>query len=221
MLLLIDNYDSFTYNLYQYLCELGAEVEVFRNDKIDARGHRPDGAGAHRHLARARARRKRPASASTTIKRFAGKVPILGVCLGHQCIGEAFGGVVDGRGRDQARQDVAGDARRQGRLRGPAAALRGGALPLAGHRAGDRCRTCWRSRRASESGIIMGVRHKELRIEGVQFHPESILTQAGQAAAGELPQDDIVTYVCHTMSLEVDDNEEADWCIWMTTFTKT
>ena len=64
MILLIDNYDSFTYNLYQYLCELGAEVEVFRNDKISGRGHRPDGAGAHRRLAGARARRRRRGSAS-------------------------------------------------------------------------------------------------------------------------------------------------------------
>ena len=139
MLLLIDNYDSFTYNLYQYLAELGADVQVYRNDEVSvedclAMGPErivvspgpctPDEAGISVDLIRA----------------AAGKIPLLGVCLGHQAIGQAFGGDVVSRRRDHARQDLDGDARRQGRLRRPAQPVRGDSLPFTGDRAGHRCR---------------------------------------------------------------------------------
>src|ERR687892_60452 len=97
MLLLIDNYDSFTYNLYQYLCELGATVEVFRNDKLGVEDI--DAMAPERIVISPGPCTPKEAGISVeTIQRFAGKVPILGVCLGHQCIGEAFGGVVQGAG---------------------------------------------------------------------------------------------------------------------------
>src|SRR6266545_4928588 len=97
MLLLIDNYDSFTYNLYQYLCELGQAVEVFRNDKIGIEDI--DQMAPERIVVSPGPCTPREAGISVeTIRRFAGQLPILGVCLGHQCIGEAFGGVVAGAG---------------------------------------------------------------------------------------------------------------------------
>src|SRR5881296_1566666 len=96
-LLLIDNYDSFTYNLYQYLCELGAEVEVFRNDKITVEDI--DQMAPERIVISPGPCTPREAGISVeAVRLFAGRVPILGVCLGHQCIGEAFGGVVAGAG---------------------------------------------------------------------------------------------------------------------------
>ena len=178
MLLLIDNYDSFTYNLYQYLCELGEEVEVFRNDKIGAGGHRLDGAGAHRHLAGAvlaegggDQRRADPA--------LRGKVPMLGVCLGHQCIGEAFGGVVAGAG--EIKHGKMSQITHDGKgvfagLPNPFEAVRYHSLAIMPETLPDVLEVTARS----ESGVIMGVRHKQLTLEGVQFHPESILTKPGK-----------------------------------------
>jgi len=97
MLLLIDNYDSFTYNLYQYLCELGADVEVFRNDKIGLEDI--DAMAPERIVISPGPGSPKDAGISVeTIRRFAGRMPLLGVCLGHQCIGEAYGAVVAGAG---------------------------------------------------------------------------------------------------------------------------
>ena len=137
MLLLIDNYDSFTYNLYQYLCELGARSRssaTTRSAIEDIEQMAPE----RIVISPGPCTPKEAGISVETIQRFAGKLPILGVCLGHQCIGEAFGGVVTGAGEIKHGKMSHDHARRQGRLRGPAAALRGGALPLAGHRAGDR-----------------------------------------------------------------------------------
>ena len=136
MIRLIDNYDSFTYNLYQYLCELGAEVEVVRNDQITLDEIRekqpekivispgpctPDKAGISNDI----------------IATFGSKVPTLGVCLGHQCVGQTYGGTVGGAGEMEV--------------------------------------TAW-----TKNGLIMGVRHKNYPVEGIQFHPESIMTHAGK-----------------------------------------
>jgi anthranilate synthase component II len=177
MLLMIDNYDSFTYNLVQYLGELGEEVRVARNDEITLEGVAklkpacivvspgpctPSEAGISVPL----------------IKEFAGKIPILGVCLGHQAIGQAFGGrIVHAKelmhGKTSAiRHDRRGVFRE---LPDPFIATRYHSLAI--ERAslpGSLEVTAW-----ADDGEIMGVRHRELGVEGVQFHPESILTEHG------------------------------------------
>jgi anthranilate synthase/aminodeoxychorismate synthase-like glutamine amidotransferase len=175
---MIDNYDSFTYNLYQYLCELGADVEVYRNDKITVDEIEalaperivispgpgtPDDAGISVDM----------------VRRFAGKVPLLGVCLGHQCIGQAFGGVVSGAGeiKHGKMSQVSHDGKGvfEG-LPSPFAAVRYHSLAIVPETLPDVLEVTARS----ESGVIMGVRHKEYTLEGVQFHPESILTKPGK-----------------------------------------
>ena len=176
-LLLLDNYDSFTWNLAQYFGQLGAEVTVLRNDAIDLAGVRA--------LQPARIVISpgpcAPAQAGVSlqlIRGFAGVVPILGVCLGHQAIGEAFGGEVV-----RARQVVHGKAspiRHDGRgvFAGVAqnfAAARYHSLAVARASLPD----CLEVSAQTEDGEIMGLRHRSLAVEGVQFHPESVLTEAG------------------------------------------
>ena len=178
MLLLIDNYDSFTYNLYQYLCELGAEVEVFRNDKIGVEDI--DQMSPERIVISPGPCTPREAGISVeTIQHFAGKVPILGVCLGHQCMAEAFGGVVAGAG--EIKHGKMSKITHDGKgvfagLPNPFEAVRYHSLAIVPETMPDVLEVTARS----ESGIIMGARHKELPIEGVQFHPESILTKPGK-----------------------------------------
>ena len=179
MLLVIDNYDSFTYNLVQYLGELGATVEVRRNDRVTLEEIenrlRPErivispGPGT-------------PNDAGITldvIQRFAGKVPLLGVCLGHQAIGQAFGGKVvrapelmHGKASDVHHDGKTifaglGDQFRAGRYHSLIVERESlpSCLEISAHTADD---------------IIMGLRHRELKVEGVQFHPESILTSDGK-----------------------------------------
>lgn len=181
-LLLLDNYDSFTWNLAQYFGELGAEVTVLRNDAIDLAGVRA--------LQPARIVISpgpcAPAQAGVSlelIRSFAGVVPILGVCLGHQAIGEAFGGEVV-----RARQVVHGKAspiRHDGRgvFAGVAqnfAAARYHSLAVARASLPD----CLEVSAQTEDGEIMGLRHRSLAVEGVQFHPESVLTEAGHQLLG-------------------------------------
>jgi anthranilate synthase component 2 len=179
MLLMIDNYDSFTYNLVQYLGELGEEVLVRRNDEIDL-----DAVAA---LAPARIVispgpcTPREAGISVPlIRRFAGRIPILGVCLGHQAIGEAFGGTIV-----HARQLMHGKTslvhhHGSGVFKGlpnPFTAIRYHSLAIDGATLPEVLDvTAW-----TEDGEIMGVRHRSLPVEGVQFHPESILTEHGHA----------------------------------------
>jgi anthranilate synthase component II len=177
VILLIDNYDSFTYNLYQYLCELGAEVQVVRNDAITV------------HAVREMAPERivispgpcTPGEAGISvdlIQELAGQVPILGVCLGHQAIGAAFGARVvrapivmhgktsnithDGRGIFSG-------------LPNPFTATRYHSLLVEEESLPD----CLEITARSEDGVIMGLRHRECDISGVQFHPESILTTGG------------------------------------------
>ena len=179
MLLVIDNYDSFTYNLVQYLGELGATVEVRRNDQVTLdeieNRLRPErivispGPGT-------------PNDAGISldvIQRFAGKVPLLGVCLGHQAIGQAFGGKVvrapelmHGKASDVHHDGKTifaglGDQFRAGRYH--SLIVEKESLP-----------SCLEISARTADNIIMGLRHRELKVEGVQFHPESILTSDGK-----------------------------------------
>ncbi|HLZ72660.1 MAG TPA: aminodeoxychorismate/anthranilate synthase component II [Dehalococcoidia bacterium] len=178
MLLLIDNYDSFTYNLYQYLCELGAEVHVVRNDaatldEIEAL------APVRIVISPGPCTPKEAGISVALIKRFAGRVPLLGVCLGHQCIGEAFGGVVEGAG--EIKHGKLSRISHDGRgvfagLPDPMEAIRYHSLAVSPHSVPDELEVSARS----ESGVIMGVRHRRFAVEGIQFHPESIMTPNGK-----------------------------------------
>jgi anthranilate synthase/aminodeoxychorismate synthase-like glutamine amidotransferase len=177
MLLLIDNYDSFTYNLYQYLSELGAEVEVVRHDAVTLA--EVESMAPERIVISPGPGTPQDAGISIDIiRRFAGRVPILGVCLGHQCIGEAFGGVVAGAGEIKHGKTSIISHKGKGVLRGlpnPFEAIRYHSLAI--QREGFP--ECLEVIGESESGVIMAVRHRELPVAGVQFHPESILTPVG------------------------------------------
>ena len=182
MLLLIDNYDSFTYNLYQYLCELGAEVEVFRNDKLTVEDI--DQMKPERIVVSPGPCTPKEAGISVeTIKRFAGKLPILGVCLGHQCIGEAYGALVTGAG--EIRHGKMSQVKHDGKgvfegLPNPFEAVRYHSLAIVADTLPPELEaTAW-----SESGVLMGVRHRRITLEGVQFHPESIMTKPGKQLLG-------------------------------------
>ena len=182
-LLMIDNYDSFTYNIVQYFGELGAEVEVFRNDEIsladiDARL----GAGKiHRLVVSPGPCSPAEAGISVAaIRHFAGRLPILGVCLGHQAIGAAFGGnIVRARELMHGKTSII-TTTRQGVFAGLPEHLtvnRYHSLAIEKSSCPEVLEvTAW-----TDDGEIMGVRHRELAIEGVQFHPESILTEHGHA----------------------------------------
>jgi len=178
MLLLIDNYDSFTYNLYQYISELGAEVKVVRNDQATVEEldlMRPERVV----ISPGPSTPKNAGVSIDAIRHFAGKVPILGVCLGHQCIGEAFGGVVEGAGEIRHGKTSLIHHTEKGVFRGlpnPFEAVRYHSLAIRPNSMPDEFEvTAW-----TDKGIIMGVRHKTLPIEGVQFHPESIMTASGK-----------------------------------------
>jgi anthranilate synthase component 2 len=182
MILVIDNYDSFTYNLVQYLGELGAEPRVVRNDALDVAGvaaleperivispgpGTPDQAGVSLDV----------------IRRLGDRTPILGVCLGHQAIGQAFGGIV-ARAKTQMHGKTS-EIRHDGQgvfagLSNPFTATRYHSLVILPDSVPpDLEVTAW-----AEDGEIMGVRHRTLPIEGVQFHPESILTLEGKRLLG-------------------------------------
>lgn len=177
MLLLIDNYDSFTYNLYQYLGELGQEVRVFRNDKItldEIEALRP-----RRIVISPGPCTPLEAGISNDIIRHLGpRLPILGVCLGHQCIGHVYGGVVAGAGEIVHGKTSLIDHDGKGVFAGlpsPFRAVRYHSLAVMKDTVPD----CLEVSAWSDSGVIMGVRHREYPVEGVQFHPESILTEHG------------------------------------------
>jgi anthranilate synthase/aminodeoxychorismate synthase-like glutamine amidotransferase len=177
MLLLIDNYDSFTFNLYQYLAELGADVEVHRNDRItveDCLAMKPD----HIVISPGPCSPAEAGISVDLVRAAAGNAPLLGVCLGHQAIGEAFGGVVRSAGEIMHGKTsmVAHDDRGVfAGLPNPFEAIRYHSLAIAPETVPADLEVTARS----ESGVIMGVRHRKLAVEGVQFHPESIMTQAG------------------------------------------
>ena len=178
MILLIDNYDSFTYNLYQYLAELGAEVFVVRNDKISLEEIdkmkpekivispgpcTPDKAGI----------------SNDVVKHFGQTTPMLGVCLGHQCVGNAYGGIVGNAGEIMHGKTSPVHHDGKGVFRGlpnPFNAVRYHSLAIFRENLPQELEvTAW-----TENGLIMGVRHKEHPVEGIQFHPESIMTENGK-----------------------------------------
>ena len=179
MLLMIDNYDSFTYNLVQYFGELGADVLVYRNDQITVD---EIAVLAPEQLVISPGPCS-PAQAGVSvevIKAFAGKLPILGVCLGHQCIGTAFGGHIVHAKRLMHGKTSPVHHADQGAFRGlpnPLVCTRYHSLAIERESLPDCLEiTAW-----TDDGEIMGVRHRDLPIEGVQFHPESILTEHGHA----------------------------------------
>ena len=179
MLLMIDNYDSFTFNLVQYFAELGEEVKVVRNDEIgvsDIATIKPD----RICISPGPCSPTEAGISVATIQQYAGKIPILGVCLGHQAIGEAFGGkVIRAKKVMHGKTDVihhTGEGGFKGLperfrvTRYHSLAIQKASLP-----------TCLAITAETDDGEIMGVRHKEFIVEGVQFHPESILSEQGHA----------------------------------------
>jgi len=182
VLLMIDNYDSFTYNLVQYLGELGADVRVFRNDAItldEVASMKPD----HIVVSPGPCTPSEAGISVPLIKRFAGEIPILGVCLGHQAIGQAFGGRVVRAQRvmhgklspvtHDARGVFAGVPSPFPVTRYHSLAIERATMPA------DLAVTA-----TSDDGEVMGVRHRTLAVEGVQFHPEAILTEHGRHMLG-------------------------------------
>lgn len=184
MILMIDNYDSFTWNIVQYLGELGADVRVYRNDAIDIDGIAalspekivispgpctPDEAGVSLDV----------------IRHFSGKLPLLGICLGHQAIGQAFGGKVVRAGKVMHGKLSEIHHTNSGVFRGlpsPFTATRYHSLVIDGDTLPEMLEvTAWTEREDGSREEIMGVRHKSLPVEGVQFHPESILSEHGHA----------------------------------------
>lgn len=179
MVLVIDNYDSFTYNLVQYLGELGAETTVARNDQItldEIEAMQPE-----RILISPGPCTPREAGICIPlVQRFAGKIPILGVCLGHQSIGEAFGGDVVRNDRIMHGKTSPIHHRGEGVFAGlpePFQATRYHSLVVKR----DTLPACLKITAETAEGEIMGLRHREFAIEGVQFHPESALTPDGKA----------------------------------------
>ena len=180
-ILLVDNYDSFTYNLYQYLCELGADVEVARNDEIgleEIERRAPDGIVISPGPSR-------PESAGVSmdvIRRFGPDVPILGVCLGHQSIGLVYGGEVITVEPVHGKKSAV-DHRGHGVFKGlptPIDAGRYHSLAVAA----DPMPEALEVTATSPDGLVMGLRHREHPVEGIQFHPESILTEDGMTMLG-------------------------------------
>ncbi len=178
MLLMIDNYDSFTYNLYQYLSELGAEVTTVRNDKItleEIEAMAPEGIvvspGPSTPL--------QAGISNDVVRHFGPKLPTLGVCLGHQCVGHAYGAKVDRAGEIRHGKTSMIHHDGQGVLTGlpnPFEAIRYHSLVVHLETLPDCLEvTAW-----TDNGLIMGLRHKEFPVEGVQFHPESIMTPVGK-----------------------------------------
>ncbi len=176
-LLLIDNYDSFTYNLYQYLAELGADVTVRRNDQVTL--DEVESMAPERIVISPGPKTPKEAGISVElVRRFAGRTPILGVCLGHQCIGAAFGAEIVGAGeiRHGKTSPISHDGKSvYAGLSNPFEATRYHSLTVDPDTLPKEILpTAW-----SDSGVLMGLRHVRYALEGVQFHPESIMTSVG------------------------------------------
>jgi len=178
MIIMIDNYDSFTYNLVQYMAELGADVQVFRNDKTSVNVMRelnPSGIV----ISPGPGRPEDAGISMDTIQAFSGKIPLLGVCLGHQAIAMAFGGeIVSATSIMHGKtSQVTNDGKSiYQKIRSPFTAMRYHSLAVSR----DSLPGVFEIVSESEDGEIMGIRHKEHPTEGVQFHPESIMTTVGK-----------------------------------------
>ena len=178
MLLLIDNYDSFTYNLFQYLSEMGEEVWVVRNDQVsldDIEARSPQrivispGPGTP----------EQAGISNDVIRHFSKRLPILGVCLGHQCIGYSYGASVNRASEIKHGKSslIHHDSKRLfAGLPNPFPAIRYHSLVVMN----DNLPDCLEVSAWTENGIIMGLRHRQFSVEGVQFHPESIMTEVGK-----------------------------------------
>ena len=182
MLLMIDNYDSFTYNLVQYFGELGADVQVYRNDQISVADI--EKLAPERIVVSPGPCTPNEAGVSVdVIKTFAGRVPILGVCLGHQSIGQAFGGTIVHAGEIMHGKTSMIHHKDAGVFRGfanPLEATRYHSLVIEKSSFPECLEvTAWTEAADGKMDEIMGVRHRTLAVEGVQFHPESILTEQG------------------------------------------
>jgi anthranilate synthase/aminodeoxychorismate synthase-like glutamine amidotransferase len=182
MILVIDNYDSFTYNLVQYLGELGADLQVVRNDQTTVEAIEKQ---APERIVISPGP-KTPSEAGIcldVITAFSGRIPILGVCLGHQAIGQAFGGQVIRA--PELMHGKTSQIQHDGKtifagLPNPFSATRYHSLIVARESLPD----CLEVSAYTSDGLIMGLRHREMKVEGVQFHPESILTHAGKQLLG-------------------------------------
>jgi len=182
MLLMIDNYDSFTYNVVQYLAELGADVQVYRNDEITI--EQIEALNPERLVISPGPCTPNEAGISMdAIRHFAGKLPILGICLGHQAIGQVYGGDIIRAGKVMHGKVSAVYHNDVGVFRGlnnPLQATRYHSLVIDKNSLPDCLEvTAWTRNDDGSIEEIMGVRHKTLPIEGVQFHPESIMTEQG------------------------------------------
>lgn len=182
MLVMIDNYDSFTYNVVQYFSELGADVRVYRNDEItldQLDKLDPD----HLVISPGPCTPNEAGISMAAIQHFAGRLPILGICLGHQSIGQVFGGDIIRAGRVMHGKTSPIHHNNQGvfaNLKNPYRATRYHSLVIDQATLPDCLEmTAWTENEDGSIEEIMGVRHKTLMIEGVQFHPESILTEHG------------------------------------------
>jgi anthranilate synthase/aminodeoxychorismate synthase-like glutamine amidotransferase len=177
MILIIDNYDSFTYNLYQYLGELGYEPAVFRNDRItldEIEQQRP----SHLIISPGPCTPLEAGISNEVVRHFGGRVPILGVCLGHQCIGHVYGGLV-------THAPVPTHGKSSPVYHDGKTIFRNLPNPFNGGRyhsliveLTEQSNNLEESARTAE-GVIMGIRHRRYNVEGIQFHPESIMTKAG------------------------------------------
>ena len=182
MLLMIDNYDSFTYNLVQYLGELGADVVVRRNDQVTLDEIEAMGP-SHIVISPGPATPNDAGVSLDVIRRFGGRIPLLGVCLGHQCIGQVYGGRIVHAGEimhgktSEIHHTAAGVFRG---IEGTFQATRYHSLVIEKATAPPVLEvTAWTEKTPATVDEIMGVRHREIPVEGVQFHPESILTEHG------------------------------------------
>lgn len=179
---MIDNYDSFTYNVVQYLGELGADVQVHRNDKVtieEIEALNP----AQIVISPGPCTPNEAGISTAVIDHFAGRIPMLGICLGHQSIGQVFGGSIVRAGK--VMHGKLSSIHHTGKgvfkdLQNPFTATRYHSLVIEAASLPDCLEvTAWTEDEAGKRGEIMGVRHKELAVEGVQFHPESILSEHG------------------------------------------
>jgi len=178
MLVLIDNYDSFTYNVYQYLCELGQDIRVLRNDQtsVDAVAKmRPAGIV----ISPGPSNPTRAGISNEVIRHFSGKFPLLGICLGHQCIGYVFGGKVIGAPQIMHGKSSLIQPNNQGIFKGlpsPFSAIRYHSLVVAKEGLPD----CLQITAQTDDGTIMGLQHRLYPVYGIQFHPESFMTENGK-----------------------------------------